>query len=328
MSSLTFRVFARSSAQRVRWPHLLAWCLFLATVVLLAAGALVTSTGSSLAVPDWPLAYGQFFPPMIGGILYEHGHRMIAGTVGLLTVLLALVMWRLEPRPWVRNLAWGALGLVVFQGVLGGITVLLLLPKPVSISHALFAQLFFATTVVLVQATAPGWTRLVGLARGRDGIAVQAVARAAAITTLVLLLQLVIGATVRHNNAGLAIPDFPLAYGGLIPPLDSFPVAVHFAHRVGAVVVLALVGWTVWRALRLRAVPGSGGPLRLPAFAMGGLVIVQIVLGGTVIWSQRAVTMTTAHLVVGALLLGATVWLAMRGFALAGASGVPWRARR
>jgi cytochrome c oxidase assembly protein subunit 15 len=290
-----------------------------ATVVLLIAGALVTSTGSSLAVPDWPLAYGRLFPPMVGGILYEHGHRMIAAMVGLLTVILALATWRLEPRRWVRVLAWSALGLVVFQGMLGGITVLLLLPKSVSISHALFAQLFFCTAVVLVQVTAPGWPRLVGQARGRHAVHALALARLGAVTVAALLVQLLLGATVRHNNAGLAIPDFPLAYGGLVPPLDSFPVVIHFLHRLGALAVLGLVGLPVWRAVR-SSVAGASS-LRVPAVGMAILVIVQILLGGSVIWSQRAVAATTVHLVVGALLLGATVWLTTRAFALTGGFG-------
>lgn len=319
MSTLSLRSPARSGSRLQPLPHALAWCLLVATVILLAAGALVTSTGSSLAVPDWPLAYGRFFPPMVGGILYEHGHRLIAATVGLMTLILALVLWRLEPRPWVRRLAWGAVALVVAQGLLGGITVLMLLPKPVSISHALLAQLFFAATVVLVQVTAPGWERLSGAARGRDALAIRPVANAGLATIGALLLQLVIGATVRHHGAGLAIPDFPLAYGGLIPPLDSFPVAIHFLHRVGAVVVLALVGLTLWRALGIRT--AGAEYLRVPALAMGVLVVLQVLLGGAVIWSQRAVPATTVHLVAGALLLGATVWLALRALAVSGGLG-------
>jgi len=317
MSTLTLRSAARGAARASLWPHALAWALCAATGILLAAGALVTSTGSSLAVPDWPLAYGRLFPPMVGGILYEHGHRLIAGTAGLLTAMLALVLWRLERRRWVRQLAWAALGLVVFQGVLGGITVLLLLPRAVSISHALFAQIFFSATVVLVQVTAPGWARLTVPGRGRE-VAARA-ARAGLYTAAALLLQLVMGATVRHNGAGLAIPDFPLAYGRLVPPLDSFPVAIHFLHRLGALAVLLLVGLTLWRVARSIDL----APLRAPALGMAALATAQILLGGAVIWSQRAVSATTAHLVVGALLLGATVWLTVRALALAGGFGAP-----
>ena len=291
-----------------RWSHGFAWVLCAATLALLAAGALVTGTGSSLAVPDWPLAYGELFPPLVGGILYEHGHRLVATTVGLLTILLALWLWWVEPRRWVKGLAWGALALVIVQGLLGGITVLWLLPKPISIGHAVFAQLFFLTTVLLMQVTAPGWDRLIETAQaprsGRWGI----------VTTLALLVQLLLGATVRHNGAGLAIPDFPLAFGALVPPLGSFPIAIHFLHRVGAVVVALLAGVTVWTAIREDAT----GFLRLPAAAMGLLVAVQILLGGTVIWSEKAVPITTLHLVVGALLLAASALLTLRALARSG----------
>jgi cytochrome c oxidase assembly protein subunit 15 len=284
-----------------------AWVLSAATLILLAAGALVTGTGSSLAVPDWPLAYGRLFPPMVGGILFEHGHRLIAASVGLLSLALALVLWWTEPRRWVRNLAWGAVGLVLFQGLLGGITVLLLLPRAVSISHALFAQLFFLATVVLVQVTAPGWPALAASARPRE----RAVAGWGLAAVLALLAQLVLGATVRHNGAGLAIPDFPLAYGGLIPPLESFPVAIHFAHRVGAVVVMALLAVAAVKSLRR----GRSSPLFWPAMTVVALVIAQWILGGAVIWSQKAVAVTTAHLVAGAALLGSAGLLTLRAFA-------------
>ena len=292
----------------------MAWLLCAATVLLLTAGALVTGTGSSLAVPDWPLAYGQLFPPMVGGILFEHGHRLIAASAGLLSVVLAVTLWRTERRRWVRNVAYGAVGLVVFQGLLGGITVLLLLPRSVSISHALFAQLFFLTTVILVQVTAPGWTALASVARPAE----RQLAPLGMAAVFALLGQLVLGATVRHHGAGLAIPDFPLAYGALIPPLESFPVLIHFLHRVGALVVLALLALVCLKSWRL----GARGPLFRPALAMAVLGLAQVLLGGTVIWSQKAVLVTTGHLVVGALLLGATGLWTLRALA-AGPAGNP-----
>ena len=199
-SSITFSpgAHARGSSTASRLAHGLAWLLCAATVLLLTAGALVTGTGSSLAVPDWPLAYGQLFPPMVGGILYEHGHRLIAAGAGLLSVVLAVTLWRTERRRWVRNVAWGAVGLVVFQGLLGGITVLLLLPRSVSISHALFAQLFFLATVILVQATAPGWTAIASVVRPLE----RQLAPLGLAAVFALLGQLVLGATVRHHGAG------------------------------------------------------------------------------------------------------------------------------
>lgn len=314
-----------------RWSNPLAWLLCVATLVLLAAGALVTSTGSSLAVPDWPLAYGQLFPPMVGGILYEHGHRMIAALVGLLTAVLTAWLWWAEPRRWVVWLAMGALWVVIVQGVLGGITVLLLLPKSVSVSHALLAQTFFVLTVVLVQVTAQGWPallqRLSESARQRStGQGRAGVAPWMAVTLLALASELLLGAIVRHNNAGLAIPDFPLAYGRLIPPLTSFLIVIHYLHRLGAVVVLLLVAWSVWRTvLGYRDEPA----LFRPAVLLAVLVIVQIGLGGGVIWSLRSVAFTTLHVVNGALLMGTTALLTLRAALAEGwAAGVVNTKRR
>ncbi|HEU5394238.1 MAG TPA: COX15/CtaA family protein, partial [Candidatus Methylomirabilis sp.] len=140
-----------------------------ATFLLLFVGGLVTSTGSGLAVPDWPLAFGQVFPPMVGGVLYEHGHRLMAALVGLLTIVLAIWLWVREPRGWVRRLGMGALGAILLQGLLGGVTVLTLLPTPVSVAHALLAQVFFCLTVTLAAATGPAWANEALPTAGRVG---------------------------------------------------------------------------------------------------------------------------------------------------------------
>src|ERR1700684_776632 len=128
-----------------RFAVFTACCTFL----LLIAGALVTSNDAGLSVPDWPLSYGSLMPPMIGGIFYEHGHRMIATLVGTLTIVLAVWLSLVEPRRWVRRLGWAALGLVIAQGLLGGLTVLFYLPPAVSSAHATLAQLYFITVLSL-----------------------------------------------------------------------------------------------------------------------------------------------------------------------------------
>jgi cytochrome c oxidase assembly protein subunit 15 len=136
------------------WLHRYAKLVSASTVLLIVAGGLVTSTGSGLSVPDWPTSYGwsMFTFPlrhMVGGIFYEHGHRLIASTVGFLTIILAVWIWRVEPRRWVRTLGFAALGSVILQGLLGGITVLLFLPTAVSTAHAGLAQIFFCLTVAI-----------------------------------------------------------------------------------------------------------------------------------------------------------------------------------
>src|SRR5437763_3218946 len=140
-----------------RGIHRLAAATAAATFVLLFVGALVTSTGSGLAVPDWPLSFGQVFPPMVGGVLFEHGHRLVAAFVGLLTVTLMVLLTQWEPRLWVRWLARGAVMAVLLQGALGGVTVLFRLPLAVSVTHACLAQAFLCLVLTLAVCTAPGW---------------------------------------------------------------------------------------------------------------------------------------------------------------------------
>lgn len=285
------------------YTKLVAICTFL----LLLAGGMVTSTGSGLAVPDWPLSFGRVMPAMEGGVLYEHGHRMIATFVGALIVVEALWLWRSEPRGWVRRLGWLSLGGVIVQGLLGGLTVLLGLPDAVSISHAGLAQLVFGLTVAIAVACSREWTRS-GPADSLDFAAPSLFALAAG-ATVMIWLQTLLGAVVRHSGAGLAIPTFPLAYGRLVPPLESFPVAIHFAHRVGAVLVTLAVAWVVARTLRgHRQVPR----LVRPAALLGVLIALQIGLGGWVILSYKAAWVTTAHLGTGALLLAVSLVLALR----------------
>src|ERR671928_256091 len=137
--------------------HRFALLVAVATFFLIIAGANVTSHDAGLAVPDWPLSFGKVFPRMVGNVFWEHGHRMIAATVGMLTIVLAVYLQIREPRRWVKRLGWIALGLVIVQGLLGGLTVKLLLPLAVSAAHATLAQLFFLTTVSIAVFTSRSW---------------------------------------------------------------------------------------------------------------------------------------------------------------------------
>src|SRR4051812_41887334 len=177
------------------------------TLFLIFAGAMVTSTGSGLAVPDWPLSYGMLLPPMIGGIFYEHGHRMIAAAVGFLTVIQAIWLQRREPKRFVRLLGWTAVGAVIAQGLLGGLTVLFLLPPAISIAHAGLAEIFFCLNVSIAFFTSDAFTRLRQHERG-DAPVGWTTALVAVVYT-----QILIGAVMRHLGAGLAIPDFPTSFG-------------------------------------------------------------------------------------------------------------------
>ena len=292
------------------WLHRYTKLVVASTVLLIAAGGMVTSTGSGLAVPDWPNTYGWFmfsFPmeKWVGGIFYEHGHRLIASTVGFLTIVLAVWAWRVDPRRWVRWLAVGALGAVVLQGLLGGLTVLLLLPAPVSIGHAGLAQLFFCLTLSLALFTSPRWLA------AENPVDDPMLRKLAAATTGLVYFQILLGATMRHTGAGMAIPDFPLAFGQVIPPVWSAAVAIHFAHRVGALIV---TGAIVATALHVRHHHRGRRELLRPAALLVLLVFVQITLGGLVVLSGLQPFLNTAHVVNGALVLGTSLVLALRTF--------------
>src|SRR5262245_20715825 len=189
------------------------------TVLLILAGSLVTSHGAGLSVPDWPTSYGWnmfTFPPSmwVANIWYEHGHRLVASTVGFLTIILSIWLWKAETnRRWLRWLGVVALAAVIAQGLLGGITVLYLLPPAVSTAHAGLAEIFFCLTVSIALFTSPGWKTGYDESAPDDG----QLRSIATLTTLVIYTQILIGATMRHTGAGLAIPDFPWMFGHVVP---------------------------------------------------------------------------------------------------------------
>lgn len=290
------------------------------TVFLIFVGGLVTSTESGLAVPDWPLSYGMFFPPMVGGIFYEHGHRMVAAFVGLLTLTLTVWICIREKRAWVRRLSIAALVAVILQALLGGITVLYLLPTAVSMTHACLAQTFFCLTIALALFTSPGWKQ--GLPRLPESSAKPALAALCGVSALSIYLQLILGAWMRHTDSGLAIPDFPLAFGRIVPPFESGSIAIHFAHRLGALVVTVLVVWTFMRISRNHR---TCRMLFRPAALMFVLVWIQLTLGGLTVLTAKAVVPTTVHVATGALVLGTSIVLALRAFAMSAAGESAWR---
>jgi cytochrome c oxidase assembly protein subunit 15 len=253
------------------------------TFLLVIAGGLVTSTGSSLAVPDWPLSFGQFFPKMEGGVFYEHGHRMIAGAVAILTLILVIWLWRSEPRRFVRYLGLAAIAAVLIQATLGGITVLYKLPAPVSIAHATLGQIFFCLVVsIAVMTSFPE-----SLGRGEKWTKVQ---RLGVLTLTFIVLQLIAGATIRHTGKGL------------------------HAHLAGAALVVIHIQLLARRVLQTYSFRSSVGKV---AAAMPVLVAIQLVLG-YLSWRTGPVYATTAHVAIGALLLAATASITLISFRKAG----------
>jgi len=271
-----------------------------ATLFLVFAGAMVTSTSSGLAVPDWPLSYGMFFPPMVGGIFYEHGHRMIAGTVGILTLIQALLLQKFEPTALVRRLAWISVAAVFCQALLGGLTVKLLLPPAVSISHAALAEIFLCLNVAVAFYTSRFYLHL------RDQRAEPSTRDLSPWIVGCLYLQILIGATMRHLGAGLAIPDFPRSFGQWVPQFTSSAITINYLHRSWALVTLLLIVTNLVMIVRRREATLVG-----PGSALVAVVLVQILLGASTVWTGKQPLVTSLHVVTGALTLAMALILAL-----------------
>jgi heme a synthase len=261
------------------------------TILLILAGGLVTSHDAGLAVPDWPLSYGQFFPPMVGNIFWEHGHRMIAGSVGILTLILAVWIQIKEPRIWMKRLGWIALGAVILQAVLGGLTVLYLLPAPISIFHACLAQTFLCILVSITYFLSP-FSSQITAQHARD---LAKLKRLSLMTTAFIYLQLILGATVRHTS------------------FTTIP------HMVVAALVLIHVILVV---IRTNQIEHADTAPQNVATSLGILTVLQIFLGvGSFVFtrmieqgyapSTEQVIFTAAHQTTGALILASSVVLVL-----------------
>src|SRR4051812_7181963 len=299
-------------------------------------GGLVTSHGAGMSAPDWPNSYGYnmfLFPPRlwVGGILYEHTHRLAGVVVGLLAIALTVIAWRSEQRRWVRWLCAAVLGAVIVQGGIGGLRVVLV-ELNLAVVHACFAQAFFCLAALVAVVTSRQWIGADDVSAD-DANAASAsgrkLFRLAAVALFSIYLQLVIGALMRHYGAGLAIPDLPLAYGKLLPPFteeglrrvnDSrlfdaglprvtlAQVWLHFAHRVGALIVTVHVIPVAIRVLSRHRKQGLVGP----AAAMLVLLAAQVTLGVLTVLYRKPADVASAHVATGALLLVTTFVLAAR----------------
>lgn len=310
-----------------RWLSRFAFLTALATLFLVGLGGVVTSKGVGMAVPDWPNTFGEnifLFPfsKWVGGVFYEHSHRLVASGVGLLTTILAVWLWLKESRQCLRWLGVAAFVAVVLQGVLGGLRVVF--DKhgwgtELGIFHATVAQLFLVLICAIALFTTRSWqnfalNRLVSTGQSQLRYFLL-------VGTLLIFGQLVLGATMRHQHAGLAIPDFPLAYGKIWPAMDADSVAVYnqnrievqaynpitafqiglqMVHRVVAVAILFAVIFVLRQTARQL---GWKNPLTRLSCAWLGLIATQIALGAATIWSGKKVDVTTLHVAVGAMSL-------------------------
>ena len=277
------------------------------TLGLLFLGSVVHATESSLACPDWPTCFGTMVPDMTGGVFWEHLHRLVAGGLVLIFTAATYVAWKPEAeRPGVRRWALAGIGLLVVQSIFGGLTVLLKLPDAVSTTHLALAFLFLGLTTGLTVVSSPRWSSGSGAEEPLRKLRTLAV-----FGTVFTFLQSVLGAAVRHMDAGLVCPDIPLCLGQWVPPMQTATVAVHFGHRVtGLLLLVTLLVLTV-RALRTLA-PSAARTLAVSA---GVFVTLQVLLGFLSVYTRLAVLPVSFHTLVAAATLMCTLAVAVMTWA-------------
>jgi len=305
-----------------QWLNRFAWLACIATLLLICSGGMVTSKNVGLAVPDWPTTFGynMFLFPVskwVGGILFEHTHRLMGSVVGFLTIILAVWLWLREDRPWVRSLGVIALGGVILQGILGGLRVTMMKDE-IGIFHACIAQAFLGLLVVIALATTNFWQTLANLRI--DPLKLTQMKTLAIGITLAIYLQLALGATMRHQHRDLSILDFPTANGAWIPDtsaaalakinawrdarglsdVTAFQIWLQMAHRFLALVIaIAVIAFS----FRVRRGAPRFVALNQLSIWWVALVTCQIALGAWTIWSNKAADIATAHVAGGAIML-------------------------
>ena len=347
----------------IRSLHVIALLTAAATFPLIFMGGLVTSHGAGMSVPDWPNSYGYnmfLFPVRMwtGGIFFEHTHRLMGSVVGMLSIALAAWAWRAEianfvgwllrtlsrgefgrwklTSPCRRSTQWlclAVLGAVIFQGVLGGLRVVLV-KLDLAIVHACVAQAFFCLAALVAVVTSRWWIEAPDLSHSEDAIRGKRLIAACLFAVITIYLQLIVGATMRHYQAGLAVPDVPLAYGKLIPQTDPASIAaynqhrawdlhlpavtasqiwLHMGHRLGAILVTLIVLHIVTVVLLRHR---EHRVLLRPAILLGALLIAQITLGVLTVVKRKPADIASAHVAIGALTLMTTFVLTIRAIRL------------
>ncbi len=286
------------------------------TLGLLFLGSIVHATDSSLACPDWPTCFGTMLPDMTGGVFWEHLHRLVAGGLILFFSGALYLAWKEKPsHPWVLKGAMIGLGLLMIQAGLGGMTVLLGLPDAVSTSHLGLAFVFLGLVAVLATVTNPAWTQ--GLGPGDE---VRKTLRRIGISAVALVLvQSLVGAAVRHTDAGMACPDIPLCLGQWIPPISYPMVALHFGHRVLGLMVLAMALWVGHIAF------WKGRSVEIARMGVGAALVAmaQVLLGFLSVYYRLAVEPVSLHTLLAAILLVLLVRLVALTWAPAAGAAEP-----
>jgi cytochrome c oxidase assembly protein subunit 15 len=299
--------------------------------VLIFIGGLVKSTESGLSVPDWPTTYGHFmftFPlsDMVGGIKYEHTHRMVASVVGFITLVQCVWLYRAQVPRWIKHLGLCSFIAVVFQGVLGGLTVKYFLPVWLSSFHGTLAHIYFLLTLMI----AYGLSVEYSARRTQPVVELDSkFLRMGLIFIVMVLLQLVCGNLMRHTESGLAVPDFPTMGGAIIPTFNQAmlehinvwrfehgfssvtigQVFLHSLHRVWAFLILIKLIYLNFLAYQRHR---KNGLIMKTLFGLNLAVGLQIALGIATVLSMKEVYITTFHVVTGALVLGISLMLILR----------------
>jgi cytochrome c oxidase assembly protein subunit 15 len=316
-------VNANAQTKTNPWLFRFAVLTAVATFLLIGLGGLVTSNEAGMSVPDWPTSFGynMFALPIKfwkGGIFYEHTHRLFASVIGAMTIILAVWLWLKDSRKWMKWFGVSAVLLVAAQGALGGLRVILT-EAQLGIFHGIIAQAFFVQTCAIALFTSRFWIEMA--ANQKNFFVPRGLRSHVLFVTVLIFLQLIIGATMRHQHAGLAIPDFPAAYGKIWPdtsadavanynahrmdingenPITAFQIVLQMVHRLVAVLILAGVAAAV--GLSFKRLGKNDSLTKLAIFWLA-LIIFQIGLGAATIWTNKAADVATAHVMVGALSL-------------------------
>ena len=317
-----------------RTLNILALFTALATFPLIFMGGLVTSHGAGMSVPDWPNSYGYnmfTFPPSkwVGGIFYEHTHRLMGTVVGMLAIALCVAAYRFETRKWARTLCYSVLGAVIVQGILGGLRVVLV-EVELAVVHACFAQAFFCLAAAACVVTSKWWIEAPDLSQSDAVFAGRRLIVACVFALVAIYAQLIVGAMMRHYGAGLAVPDLPLAYGQVIPATDpaslqalnnhrawnlglphvtETEIWIHMGHRIGAILVTITLLAAITIALRHHR---RERQLVRPAGLLIILLFTQITLGVLTVLLRKPADIASLHVAVGALTLVTTFVLTVR----------------
>jgi heme a synthase len=288
-------------------------------LVLICSGGLVTSHGAGMAVPDWPNSFGynMFLFPVsrwVGGVFFEHTHRLLASGVGFLTVGLSILTAAVEDRRWVKWLGGIAVIAVIIQGVLGGLRVTEH-DQLLGLFHGCLAQLYFCLVATIALVTSRFWRRI-----EHNRTALRPLRFWTVVVTVMVFVQLAMGAAMRHSHTGLSIPDFPTAYGKVLPPVDPESIAhindereaqgappinaglilLQYIHRIWAVFIVVGIASVGTAILRIRTLAGQ---VHFAAGLWILLVLMQFGLGAWTILSNKAADIATSHVFVGALTL-------------------------